>query len=44
MFLKKYPEKDGRRVYTPIKTWSEERTDEYQMRRWEAINKTSEEM
>ena len=28
--------------YTPIKTWSAERTDEYQMRRWERINETSE--
>ena len=28
--------------YTPIKTWSQERTAEYKMRRWEEINKTSE--
>lgn len=28
--------------YTPIKTWSKERTNEYRMRRWEPINKTSE--
>lgn len=30
--------------YTPIKTWSKERTDEYKLRRWEQINKTSEEI
>ena len=30
--------------YTPIKTWSKERTSEYKMRRWEQINKTSEEI
>ena len=30
--------------YTPIKTWSKERTSEYEMRRWENINKTSEEI
>jgi len=30
--------------YTPIKTWSKERTNEYKMRRWENINKTSEEV
>ena len=28
--------------YTPIKTWSNERTSEYKMRRWEKINETSE--
>ena len=28
--------------YTPIKTWSRERKQEYGMRRWEAINATSE--
>jgi ribonucleoside-triphosphate reductase len=28
--------------YTPIKTWSKERTKEYGMRKWEGINKTSE--
>ena len=28
--------------YTPIKTWSKERTKEYGMRRWEGINKTAE--
>lgn len=28
--------------YTPIKTWSEERTEEYKMRRWEQINETVE--
>ena len=28
--------------YTPIKTWSKERTKEYGMRRWESINKTAE--
>lgn len=28
--------------YTPIKTWSSERTDEYHMREWETINKTVE--
>lgn len=30
--------------YTPTKTWSKERTSEYKMRRWEQINKTSEEI
>ncbi len=30
--------------YTPIKTWSKERKQEYGMRRWEAINKTTEEI
>lgn len=30
--------------YTPIKTWSKERTNEYKMRRWENINKTSEDI
>ena len=30
--------------YTPIKTWSKERTSEYKMRRWENINKTSEDI
>ena len=30
--------------YTPIKTWSRERKQEYGMRRWEAINKTVEEI
>ena len=30
--------------YTPIKTWSKERKQEYGMRRWEAINKTAEEI
>jgi ribonucleoside-triphosphate reductase len=28
--------------YTPIKTWSKERTKEYKMRRWEGINNTAE--
>jgi len=30
--------------YTPIKTWSRERKQEYGMRRWEAINKTVKEI
>ena len=30
--------------YTPIRTWSRERKHEYGMRRWEAINKTTEEI
>lgn len=30
--------------YTPIKSWSKERKKEYSMRRWEAINTTSEEI
>ena len=30
--------------YTPIKSWSEERTDEYKLRRWEHINNTVEEI
>ena len=28
--------------YTPVKTWSKERTNEYKMRRWEGINNTAE--
>ena len=28
--------------YTPVKTWSKERTKEYGMRRWEGINRTAE--
>ena len=28
--------------YTPIKTWSKERTNEYKMRRWEGINQAAE--
>ena len=28
--------------YTPVKTWTKERTKEYGMRRWEGINKTAE--
>ena len=28
--------------YTPIKSWSNERTNEYHMREWESINKTAE--
>jgi len=30
--------------YTPIKTWSTERTNEYKMRKWEKINQTTEEI
>ena len=30
--------------YTPIKTWSTERTKEYKLRKWEQINQTSEEI
>ena len=30
--------------YTPIKTWSTERTKEYRMRRWEKINATAEDI
>jgi ribonucleoside-triphosphate reductase len=30
--------------YTPINTWSTSRVKEYKMRRWEAINKTAEEI
>lgn len=26
--------------YTPIKTWSKERTNEYKLRKWEPVNKT----
>ena len=28
--------------YTPVRTWSKERTKEYKMRRWEGINRTAE--
>ena len=28
--------------YTPVKTWSKDRTKEYKMRRWEGINSTAE--
>lgn len=44
MFSIKYPERDGRRVYTKIKSWSDERRKEYKLRKWEPINKTAEEM
>lgn len=30
--------------YTPIKSWSKERTKEYKLRKWEPINSTSEEL
>ena len=30
--------------YTPVKTWSRERTSEYKMRRWEGINSTAEDL
>ena len=30
--------------YTKIKTWGKERKKEYQMRKWEGINKTTEEL
>ena len=30
--------------YTPVRTWSKERTSEYKMRRWEEINQTAEKM
>lgn len=30
--------------YTPVRTWSKERTKEYKMRRWEGINKTVEKL
>lgn len=42
--VSKYHESDGIRVYTPIKSWSEERTEEYKLRRWEKINETSEQI
>lgn len=34
----KYRETEGRKVYTPIKTWSKERKEEFKMRQWEHIN------
>ncbi len=40
----KYPERDGRRVYTKIKSWSDERKKEYKLRKWEPINKTTEDI
>ena len=42
--MKKYPERDGIRVYTKIKSWSDERKKEYKLRKWEPINQTSEEI
>ena len=30
--------------YTPIKSWSKERTEEYKLREWEQINRTSEDI
>ena len=42
MFSQKYPEKDGAKVYTKINDWSHERKEEYKLRKWEPINKTSE--
>ena len=38
MYIIKYPEKDGIIVYTPIKTWSAKRKEEYKMREWETVN------
>jgi len=38
MFIIKYQETDGRKVYTPIKTWSKERKAEFKMRQWEHLN------
>ena len=38
MFSKKYLEKDGIRVYTKIKSWSDERKKEYKLRKWEGVN------
>ena len=38
MFFLKYPERDGRRVYTKINTWSSDRKAEYKLREWEPIN------
>lgn len=39
MFIVKYRENDGSKVYTPIKTYSKERKAEYAMREWEDVNK-----
>lgn len=36
--MTKYPEKDGRIVYVPIKTWSKERKAEYKLREWSDLN------
>ena len=33
----KYLEKDGIIVYTPIRTWSAARKEEYKMREWENV-------
>ena len=44
MLYQKYPERDGITVYTPIKTWSKERSEEYKLRKWEPINKTAKEV
>lgn len=38
MYMLKYPEKDGIIVYTPIKTWSKARKEEYTLREWEHLN------
>lgn len=40
MFIVKYQETDGIKVYTPIKTWSKERKKEFTMRKWEHLNET----
>ncbi len=42
MYYLKYRENDGIKVYTPVKTWSSERSAEYDLRRWEGINETAE--
>ena len=38
MYMKKYPEKDGIIVYTPVRTYSKERKEEFKMREWEKVN------
>lgn len=40
MYIKKYHESDGKKVYTPVKTWSKERKEEYKLRQWEKIDET----
>ena len=38
MFLIKYWETNGIKVYTPVKTYSKERKAEYKLREWENMN------
>lgn len=38
MYIVKYLEKDGIIVYTPTKTYSKERKEEFELRKWMNLN------